>query len=404
MNINKFTKLSYIINVYILILLILETFIWIINKHFNTSLSPLHKVLYYILPLLYLFLVKNIRFIYVLILSLPFFLSAFYTLFLVQSLQAFFVSISDALRIVTIFSLFYYIRLLVVQKKIDISFLEKFIFISFFVLFINMLLGSIGLGNAQRHGGIGTRGFFHAGNDVSTLSGILASFLFSKFYSNKKKFILYVVIFFWFAYLLNTKAIVAGYIIILFLLPIYDKIGSKMRKKHFYFTLSFVFVAPLILVFIFLISYNLGFLDRYLTFASQYKNESILTFLLSRRDLFVEKALIYVNDSYGVIEYLIGGSSGVFLENAQRTEIDVTDLFFFFGITGLLFFYPFIIYNIFVLLKNNKSKDNFELRRGAFCANIFLLSVSITSGHVATSALICLYLGIFNAFFYDKEK
>ncbi|WP_127123126.1 hypothetical protein [Chryseotalea sanaruensis] len=293
------------------------------------------------------------------------------------------------------------------KKKIGINFFSRFIWVSFYLISINLLLGALGFGNEQRSFGIGTRGFFNAGNDIATVTLILAAFILSEKYEKGWKiFLLYFIHFFFLAYLLNTKATLIGLLIIVLILPVYGNVKSKLPKKVFSKLAFLAFLFPLGLGVGLIVLTKINFWDRYLTFVDQFKGESWITFMLSRRDEHLLQGLEFSYQNFNFFNYLFGYSPGEFLNKIPfRAEMDPFEIFFYYGIIGLFIIYWWFIKNTIRSYKLNPQRgtDLFIYFRGLFITNIILLLQSITAGHVFMSVLVCVFLGSLNAITYLKH-
>jgi|GEM_PF-4703517 hypothetical protein len=398
---NLNTLVKGFLNWNIALVLLFETIIWILVKNVDINFSGLHKVYLLILAYLCLLISSKKWFVYSLFLSIPFFISSFFS----ESIFSFIESISEAIRLTILFPIGFYLYSENKKGNLDSKFFYNFIWISFYIISANLILGYFGFGNAQRAGGLGTRGFFNAGNDISTLTCIIAAFVLSFTWGKSKiKFFGYLIYFFFLAFLLNTKASIVGLVMITVLLIYFPTIKNVVTKSIVKIRdLKMVFINGFLIVLLFgialLYSIKSNFWDRYLTFYNQFKNDSILTFLLSRRDVFVKNGLDFSNENFSFLNYIFGYGTGDFLmELGKRAEIDPFDLFFFYGIIGVILIYYLFLKMIYKSLKcKDYPVDKLQLNRGLFASNVFLLFTSITAGHVFTSVIICIFLGVTNA-------
>ena len=388
-------------------ILLIETFLWIIASSLSIHISGLHKLALILFTFFCLFLSSRRYVIFALVLCVPFFISSFRF----SSFNTLIENYSEAFRLISLFPMFFFLVDEIKKGRINESFYYRLIWISFFVISVNLLLGALGLGTAQRAGGVGTRGFFNAGNDISTLTGIIASFILSFYWDKSKwKFILIAFYFLFLAYLLNTKAILAGMLMIILLIPSYAQVARlvinfRISTREIYRLSRYLVILVLMLSLFIIVSFYTDFWGRYLTFYDQYQTDDLLTFVLSRRNQYAEDGMAFVREHFNTSHIFFGFGTGNFLELAKkRTELDVFDLFFFYGVIGLVLAYLFFLYFIFKSITTKKQDIRiYPLRRGLFSSNVFLFSMSIFAGHVFTSAIICLFLGITNSISFLKS-
>lgn len=398
----------FFINVNYIYILIPETFIWIAFVNFDLALSPPHKIFLLIITWLFLLAFRPFAQLNILITTVLFSASTLYAMFNGATLASVQDSSGDIFRLLLVFSTFYYFKWLAQETTSAETVFKRFIWISFLVISANLLLGAMGFGNVQRGMGIGTRGFFVAGNDISTITCIVAAFVLSESYErNAKSFLLYLLLFVYYAYLLNTKAFIFSFVIIIVCLPLYGNIKKRIDKKIFIRISAFVCLLPFLLVGAYLALDQIDFWDPYFAFIDQFQNDSWITFLLSRRDQYLMNGLTYASENFNLFNYFFGFSSGDFLRaTIQRAEIDPFEIFFYFGLVGVVLAYGWFVQQIRRSFSAGVKGDPFfSYHRAIFACNVFLLLQSLTSGHVFMSALVCIYLGAINGMLYwRKEK
>ncbi|WP_046755334.1 hypothetical protein [Kordia jejudonensis] len=132
------------------------------------------------------------------------------------------------------------------------------------------------------------------------------------------------------ALLLGTK----GAYLFLFLLLLADVFFRQERKRLVYFT-----VGSLTLLFVFFsekIAINmLKLMDLSTTI---YTDNGLITVLLSYRDLLFISAMEYIEINWNAINYLIGGTNFTIL----KVEIELVDIFLFFGVVGIIIYLFFV--------------------------------------------------------------
>jgi hypothetical protein len=164
---------------------------------------------------------------------------------------------------------------------------------------------------------------------------ILAYFYFSHkkdLWRNPKFWVFFISCFF-----IGTKVVYLG--IVVFLIAWINQLNFIKRKYILlFFTLSMVS-----LFYIFFFEVGL--------FAKLTNEKGIISSLLSLRDqLFIERTLPYIQEYWDWINYLFGGVSNYDL----RSQMEVIDVFFFWGILGgIVYFYSY--WFVYVTFKMNKS-------------------------------------------------
>src|SRR5699024_5253380 len=126
------------------------------------------------------------------------------------------------------------------------KFIKRFLKMSFGFLSLNMLIGLLGFGVAFYYEGyphaVGTRGLIYAGNELAILNVSMA-FIAASYYKEKQKYLhygLFFILFMVFAFLMTSKTVMAGTVIV-FTLPWISTIKKSFSKKWvqrlFYFFL-----------------------------------------------------------------------------------------------------------------------------------------------------------------------
>ena len=84
-------------------------------------------------------------------------------------------------------------------------------------------------------------------------------------------------------------------------------------------------------------------------------------------------------------------------------EIDFADIFFSYGILGLLYFIALLA---FLLIQAYRFSNNSKYTNANFVLLmiLFLIGISTTAGHVFSSGMAAVFMGIVFALMYYKEK
>ncbi len=144
--------------------------------------------------------------------------------------------------------------------------------------------------------------------------------------------------------LVGTKAIIL-FMLLLAFIDVYFRLGKRIlviSSMIISGILFFVFLDPII--FAMLRFFNLH--------ESLYLDNSLWTFLTSKRDILLEQAIKYINENWDIVNYIFGG-----IDFGQiRVEFEIVDLFLFFGIAGIIIYTLFfkkmfyaknhIVYNV----------------------------------------------------------
>lgn len=222
----------------------------------------------------------------------------------------------------------------------------------------------------------GYNGIIPAVNESSLFYFIALSYLYYKrFVLNRKLgFSILVIVA---AFLLGTKAIYA-YIIALGLFHI---IRVSTLKARVYSLLGTAFIGFIL----FLVSTSDFAAELVGYFEYLFSTRSITNALLSGRDIYFQTKFFENIEFWTPINYLFGGQDQL----NYLIEMDLFDIFLFFGIIGTLLYF-FILFN---------SLFNFNLRKKFNLFFVFsYLGLAFLGGHFFASAVNSLYLVVFCLF------
>ena len=146
---------------------------------------------------------------------------------------------------------FFYFRSIFINKGHLLKWVYRWILFSFIILVINIFLKLLGIGFPMYvldTIGIGSKGFFYAGNEVSAVLIILSSFLmyWYQFYDKKMSFIIVGVLAVLTGLYLTSKTAILGttFTFLYFFILKPNRKKSSMKKK-LSFLLSFFILLPL---------------------------------------------------------------------------------------------------------------------------------------------------------------
>lgn len=287
---------------------------------------------------------------------------------------------------------------------------------SFLVLFVNLVLGILGYGFSSYGDGdldsektIGIKGFFYAGNELGGIFIILFGFALHSAWQRKNKF-LYLLLTpttIFFGLLIATKAAMLAGTLLVFIIPVLNE-----RNRLFNLTwLKVKLLAPIIIVFILLMLFlvpileSTGLWGRLVWF---YEKKGVLGLILSGRDEFIIAAVSAFDGFTSLSQVIFGlGRTGLGLFAKESIEVDPIDMYFWFGISGGVFFV--FLLTLFTRLSYlaTKEKDSYWGPL-VLIVNLMLFTVSIVAGHIITSGMLGPLFGLVNgmayADYYLKKK
>lgn len=369
---------------------------YFINAYGIGILSQVYKISVLLICLLYLFskdivlLFKTISFLFIMSVGTLYFYSthgSFGTV--IESLQI-------AMRCV-MFIVF--MRVLAISKP-NVELVGKVCVFSLLVFILNFILGHFGMGYSA-YGNValgdddtlGVKGFFYSGNELSFVIMIFS--LFSVTYFKKQYFsLLFMLLLILCALLLATKTAVMATLVILF-----SWICGKTSKVAMIFIAAILGVATYYLISVFVSDIiSSGQFQRLIW---MYQTGGITRAILSDRDNFVYNAFISSHDSGFTLGFLSGFGRDYFNEIKIKSsvEMDIIDLYLWFGVAGIYFFFKY-----FSTIRNNLY-GNFDGDKAIkySCVAFFWMTiiVSFIAGHVVYSgtALIplCMVLYLLSA-------
>lgn len=275
---------------------------------------------------------------------------------------------------------------------------------SYGILIMNIFTKFIGLGYPMyEHGDIGSRGFFHAGNELSVLLIILSSVMAYNMWVQKRKktFYLFFVLNILVGITLSSKTGILGILLVFFLIPIKLPSRSLSLRKFRMAILTLLLVLPTVL---FLAWQIIKSSSLYLRFAFFWEKLDVVTFLLSSRNTFASSAYEIYKSNYSTLEKIIGVGQSKFesLNGNKIIEIDVLDIFFAYGYLGVTTFLLFILFLIFQSWRFKRKPTNYPYASFVFLMVFILLGISTVAGHVFNSGLAGVFLGILFALMFKQ--
>ncbi|MDS0526635.1 O-antigen ligase family protein [Clostridium sp. SHJSY1] len=269
-----------------------------------------------------------------------------------------------------------------------------------------------GLGKTSyENTGVGFKGTFVSLNSINIAMIILFVFAVNEFSIRKEKvkwalLALYIAIT---MILLGTKS---SMIFTVFVVGMYILFNIKKVKVgvFLYVTVMLVLIGTLVLS---KVDLSMGYIDK-LLFRQKYlfENRDLLSFLLSGRNWLFEMVLEHFNDNISFFRVLFG--SGYFKVHNQLAmdlnmpynavrpiELDLIDIFFSYGVTGILLTYGYFIKKFSIGLKNISHQKMQPYFVSLICFFIF----SLLGGHVFLEAISSTFMGIcFGGWYIENEE
>lgn len=289
--------------------------------------------------------------------------------------------------ITSAYKVFYLVISLVLFSKIINDEYDFLFFIKMLKLNLYIISGSIifsfvfGVGNSTYGWGGGTKGFFSSGNSLGIYIGSLAILYLSLYkykYVKRSEFYLFLIIPVSLLLLSSKTALLLSAIILIYWLFV-----SGFRYL----------IIPL-----FILLFSVYFNDIYKSLSilfeviiSRYNNSpDLFSFIASGRNEFVENAFsVFYKSEPSILRYLIGMGSFISYQNINSfhvvydtLETDIFDMFFMYGIFGVLF-YIGLFYYIFTYARCNKA---------ILLSLLLLFSHSLIAGHVIFNGMSCVAL------------
>lgn len=259
-----------------------------------------------------------------------------------------------------------------------------------FIFLFNIAIGAFGFGftsyGSRESGGLGNIGYFYAGNEVGALFAVLSSFILIKSWE-KGAFSYSIAIVFLFAMSVSiaTKSAILS-------LVIFSILFSFFAKKEKYFCYSWKFLSliifSLILLSVAIYKYEYAFSSDILRKISYiYSNQGVSGIIFSGRDGFAIKAFEKVWETNDIVKIIFGIGTAYFsrIGVKESIESDPIDVYLWYGIPGLLYFFFIIL--IFTLISIKFSKHKSDVVYGVALVNIVIFSLSFFSGHVLVGGL-----------------
>lgn len=420
---------------------ILDLITALLTRNFNLTITPgiVVKGFFMFISIIYIFFTKS-KYKRISLIYLSFFLlySLFYFLVKPELINIkFFINEINYVFKILYFPIIYFGLLCFYDdnnfhKKEIVKILKINLITMSFLLLLPIILNSAH--ETYSNELLGYIGWFYAGNEIANIMVILLPIIYY-FISKEQKYQFLIVfpiilsIFF-----IGTKVSLIGTIIVVILNLFYSILKEKKLKTYNVVISVFILLTTIIFSInsfgVYNYEYNLTNIpsvekDKQIIIDDQNKQEvygilsqidnfylmsnfnNIFKSLLSSRDLYLANTLSIYNDDQTNrdIFFGIGFSNTEAINNNNITkliEIDILDIFFHYGIFGLLIsFSPFILASYLIFDKRKK-----PTLRSYYYFSIFLLvfCISTLSGHVYTAPAVAIYLVFYLLLMLDEFK
>lgn len=367
------------------------------------SLGQLFKLI--LLSLLIFSFIKNKNnFYYISILATLLFLPSLFRViaeFKINFLVQDFIKIFRYLMPIVVF--FFFKRIIISEKKENLKLIFNLVVFSYIIFVFNILLKYLGLGYAMYpNGDIGSKGFFFAGNETSALLIILSSIIGFKIFNKKEKlkYFLFFIFNLFVGLTISSKTGTLGVFLVFVLIPI-KPFKPRIKAKYLRnIIISTFLILPLISFFTW----------KYIIITPAFKRLEFfwnklefLTFVFSNRNNFFIKAWDVFCSDYNFFEKIIGVGQTKYeqLNGNSIVEIDIADIFFAYGITGLILFI-FLMTLIYTKAKKLRNKRN-PYASLVFLMIFILLAISTLAGHVYSSGMSAVFIGLLFSLIFMKK-
>jgi len=371
-------------------------------------ISQIYKLT--ILLLLFIRLSKSKDFLFIIILLLVFQVGSVYGYTVTKNSKDFASDVVIAMKWFNVPLSFFYFKALFQYYSNPIYFekIKLTIKRSFYFILMNLTLGVLGYGMSFYHHGygnaVGTKGFIYAGNELSILTLTLAFIISLYFYTNKefKKFFYALIVFLGFSFLITSKTVIAG-IVIVFLIPVILSMRMRITLKTFNrVVITLMLGLPILIFGLYFIITRSGITNK-LAYSMEVNNNDLVTIIFSNRNNFVKDGLEVFKNDFSFIGKILGYGQQYHLNLAgSLAEVDYFTMLFSSGFLGLA---TLVFINIYWILNAVKLKKYPKYIYAKFVLIFiwFLIIVANTAGHIFGSGIAGYFIGLAIALmFYSR--
>jgi hypothetical protein len=268
-------------------------------------------------------------------------------------------------------------------RSFSISIIDEIFNINIWLFSLSLIIPKIlGVGYINyEYAGVGYQGFYFDGNSLSIIMIVFFVFSFDKFLS---KFSLInlcnVCINLFSLILIGSKTSLFFSILGMFILVIRYLFNRKISKVKIFTTILISIFAISLVLYSYWFELNLV-VSNQMYLMNRYTNNGIFSYLVTGRDNYFNIAYNnYINSDNIIIVTLFGVGKYYKTLHEHLNEMDIVDIFFWFGIIGTILIYGYY-FKIFI---KSRKKDNIFVYKLSF---ILMLIFSTLGGHVMFSAL-----------------
>lgn len=266
----------------------------------------------------------------------------------------------------------------------------------FWIVVGNVLLGFVGLGfPTYPDTGVGFKGFFVAGNEVSAVFVLLTAFMTQIVWNQSSKpiYVLFSILILVIGAAIATKAGILFAIMAVVLIPVINLRSALLSPRAL---MLFSGLLCLLVFALFNLFSWIETLPQYSQLASNFASKGILGFVLSGREDFIRIYWDSIHDMRGLTPLLLGDSAAGFIKWAgkETAEVDPIDISMYFGLPFAVVFICLSMYSVWLPLK----RLNTHLYAPAvLLANVGLFGFAVIAGHVWTSGMLGIGWAILNS-------
>lgn len=302
------------------------------------------------------------------------------------------------------FSFLFFVKVINRGNQYNVALLFKLVKFSYIVFTTNILIKYLGLGYPMyKFADVGSKGFFFAGNETSALLIILSAILGYNILkkSSKRKYYLFFIFNLFVGLSISSKTGTMGILLTFILLPMKRPRFSISLKRLKYIFISLFVGLPLLL------AITWRFIEKSAVYARVdyfWRKLDFWTFVFSNRNNFFKDAWqMYIRD-YNLVEKFFGVGQKTYerLNGDSIVEIDFADIFFAYGLMGVMLFCMVFFYIWYELRRLKKARNHPYLRFVSLMI-LLLLGISTIAGHVFSSGMSAVFIGLLFSLMYIKD-
>ena len=362
----------------------------------NTGLSLVLKMLLLSFSFLYLLRIKSVYLFFIIIFATHILVSLTYSV--AQDGQVALINeLPFALKVILLIVMYAFAMSYAKQEPLlFIKRAKACLTLGFWVVVFNVMLGyfNIGYYTYPNEGGIGFKGFFVAGNELSALFIVLSCFRLHDVWNafSLKKYVINALLVLFIGLSIGTKSVILFSLLVIFVIPFFN-----LRKKIISFK-AFALIVVAILLMIAILFFLYSWLDTFRVgqrLLFKFSKFSIVDMIFSGRNIWAVQVFERISDADGVIPLFLGyGSVAVEgIIGKASLEVDPIDIFLYFGIVPAILL---LVWAFFIIVINVMNLNKNYYAPSALVANLTLLLFACIAGHVWTSGMLGIAWALLN--------